>query len=345
MERDEFARCVLVRVLVCVVVPAVFLFGGCRSGTEPRLRIGAFFGSPTGMSFPEPNHLGNHNFAMGIGEKNGMVYTCKAGFIDIGHVREAADRTRYLVGLTYQNLMRGKTEFSFTVIEPSRYLVKLEYPQSWADLATEQKADIAKETSITLGQYFAHTSMIWHEILTWYGFSSLGIFPENISSFSCEDSYSDVLGTDLAVRALRENELPFDDAITELIYEQLEALDVQPAGVARRTAKQIQGKWFTGGLYFMVKIKKRNFDVGFDDGRVTPILVPGVCADTEPKLWPVPNIDSIGRDGFKMTLEIEPRTIQQGSIYHAIDLDRTAGHIQPRVHFPEIIKLIRHQKK
>jgi len=37
------------------------------------------FGAPGGMQFPDPAHLGNHHFAHRSREKNGMLYTCRAG--------------------------------------------------------------------------------------------------------------------------------------------------------------------------------------------------------------------------------------------------------------------------
>ncbi|MCK5175908.1 MAG: DUF4056 domain-containing protein, partial [Planctomycetes bacterium] len=209
-----------------VVLVALAMMGGCSFGPGPRQRVGEFFGSPVGMTFLEPEDLGRHRYSAGFGEKNGMVYTCRGGFIDIGHVREAADRTAYLAGVSYEKLMAKEEVFSFRVIEPSRYWVKISYPENWDGMSEGQRFAIADEVSICLGQYFAHTSLIWHEILTWYGFSSVGIFPENISSFSWEDSYSDLLGTHLAVEALAGNGGRFDEVMTRLIDERLDAIEV-----------------------------------------------------------------------------------------------------------------------
>ena len=340
MEQNKFRQPATKCTFLIMGLSLAFLLSGCLTFSKPRQRIGAFFGSPTGVEFANPQKLGNHQFSHGLEEKNGMVYTCKAGFIDIGHLREAADRTRYLADVTYRKLMLKRKKFSFRVIEPSRYWVKISYPQNWYKLPVEEKEKIAKETSICLGQYFAHTSLIWHEILTWFGFSSVGIFPENISAFSWEDSYSDLLGTQIAAEVLLENQQQFDDAMTKLIDEKLEALDVQPAGVARRAAKQIKGKWFTGGLYFLVDMKKRNFDVGLDDGFITPCLVPGICPDTEPQLCQAPSLEPFYQHGFKMELEIDTRTMEKSKIYKTIDLQKSGTRIRPQVHFPEILQKI-----
>ena len=55
-----------------------------------------------------------------------------------------------------------------------------------------------------MGPYMAYTMVTWHEILTWFGYKSVGIVPEYHSSFSWEDTYSNLLGTVLAARALRD---------------------------------------------------------------------------------------------------------------------------------------------
>lgn len=328
---------------LCCVSGALFstvvLLGGCQRPAEPRLRFGAFFGSPVGMRFTEPKNIGNHSYGFTLNETNGMVYTCEAGFIDIAHVREAADRTAYLRKIFYRNLMHGKKRFSFRVIEPSKYRVTITYPSYWENYTLKEKETIAKEVSIHFGQYLAHTSLIWHEILTWYGFASSGIFPDTISAFSWEDTYSDVLGIRLAAKALRDESRNYDEAMTDLITRALDELGVQPAHVARDAAKQIEGKWYSGGFYFFVDMKKRNLDVGLDDDRVTPWLVPGICLGAEPRLCPVPSVERLGDYGFSLKVEIEPRVLEKNKIYRAIGLDGSR-RIRPQVDFPNIMAVI-----
>ncbi len=315
------------------------ILSGCQSPKKPRLRVGAYFGAPTGMPFPEPDKIGSHRFVKSSREKNGMVYTCRAGFIDIGHVREAADRAAYVQSECYRNIMENQKHFSYQVIEPSHYHVTLTYPDDWSMWDNDDQKEIAREVSIQMGQSFAHTSLIWHEMLTWFGFSSMGIFPENISSFSWEDPYSDLLGTQLAAQAMRDNQKRFDDAMTELIGQTLETLEVQPAAVARRAAKRVGGEWFTGGFYFFVDMKKRNFDVGLDDGQVTPWLVPGICPDAEPLPCLKPNLEILTEHGFEVTLEIRPIETEKAKIYRILKLDGNQT-IQPAVHFPVLLEAI-----
>jgi hypothetical protein len=305
----------------------VILLSGCQIPGSPRLRFGAFFGSPFGMKFTEPANLGRHSYEFTLDETNGMVYTCRGGFIDIAHVREAADRTAYLQKLIYKNLIRGKKKFSFQVVEPSRYQVSLSYPI------------MAKDASIELGQYLAHTSLIWHEIITWYGFASSGIFPDTISAFSPEDPYSDILGTRLAVQALRDEQQKYDQAMTVLISEALQELGAQPAYVAQEAEQQIEGKWYSGGFYFFVHMKKRNLNVGLKQDLITPWLVPGICPDAEPLSLPVPSLELLCKDGFDYTVEIEPNILEKDKIYHSIGLAKNS-RLRPEADFPRIMEYI-----
>jgi len=318
----------------------IISLAGCQVGSRPRLRVSDYFGDPTGMRFPDPEKLGRHCLDDCGEEKVGMVYTCKGGFIDLGHVREAADRTEYASQIVYNTLIRSRTSCTYRIIEPARYHLTISYPDQWQNMSWQQKKDIARQVSISYGQYLAHTSLIWHETLTWYGFASSGVFSENISAFSWEDPYSDLLGTQLGGMALNTASESFEDAMTRLIYETLRQLDVQPAATARKAEHAIQGKWFEGGYYFFVKMKERNFDVGLDDGFVTPWLVPDICQNAVPQDCPAPDLSVLEKYGFKMRLQIEPLEFEKGKIYKAINLNHSE-YLRPSVHFPEIIEHIR----
>jgi len=64
-------------------------------------------------------------------------------------------------------------------------------------------------------------------MITWYGYKSTGFFSEYISAFSCEDIYSDIVGVNLAVKALKDETCSFDDAMTMLIDKELQELKCQ----------------------------------------------------------------------------------------------------------------------
>jgi hypothetical protein len=321
---------------------------GTESGYVPvknaKLRWGAFFGSPFGMKFSDPQHLGIHRSQGGAREVNGMLYTCKGGFIDVGHVREAADRTAYVKEVVYKNLIEKKTNFSFHVIEPSKYVITITYPENWDTYSQAEREAIANDLSIDIGQYLAHKSLIWHEIITWYGFTTVPPFSDQISSFSWEDPYSDVMGTYLGAAALRDMGQKYEKAVTQLLNDELKELDVQPAYVARQAEHAVHGQWYTGGFYFFVNMKLRNFNVGYDDGLLVPVRVPGICADCEPKVYTAPTLDSLWKHGFGMIVEIEPKIGQKNKIYNALNLEGDKM-IEPDIHFAKLIAQIKNDQQ
>ncbi|MCK4998063.1 MAG: DUF4056 domain-containing protein [Anaerohalosphaera sp.] len=340
-RRRSELRAIYARLAIVLLIPTFALFQGCNTANpKPRLR-GAYFGAPNGIAFPAPDKMGSHqrsgNF---LTEKNGMVYTCNAGFIDIGHLREAADRTAYISKVVFDDLMEQKQEVTLQMIEPSRFVLTIRYPDNWETLSPEDKKNIAEDLSINLGQYLAQTTTIWHEIITWFGYSTLGIFPEYISSFSWEDTYSDLLGTCLAVEALKDTDHTFDEAMTALIDQEFKRLNVQPSSVAKQAVKAVKGDWYTGLFYFDVRMKKRNFDVGLDDGLLTPWLVPGICDESQPTPCPAPNLDFLEDSGFEVDLEIQPRVFEARKIYSIIYENGKGKNVRPAQHFPVIMKFI-----
>jgi hypothetical protein len=323
-----------------LLLAMVFLLAGCQKHCKLHERIGYFFGSPYGIEFPEPIHLGTHRYNGGYGENNGMVYTCKGGFIDIAHLRESADRTANLAELTFHNLMMERTEFSFQIIEPAHYFVNIQYPPDWDGLGVDEKAARAEYIAVRLGQYLAQKTTVWHEIITWFGFASFGVFSEHVSAFSWEDPYSDLMGTQLAIRAMESSQHPYEEAMTLLLNKQLAILGAQPAKVSENAARMLENQWYATKVHFLIRMLKRNFDIGTDDGAITPWLVPGICPDAQPLPLPVPNLEFLKPLGFCVELEIEPKELEKNKILEALNLD---GHtrIRPEIHFPIIMEYIK----
>jgi hypothetical protein len=323
------------------MIAALLMLAGCPNPKQPRLRISSYFGSIGSMQFTDPAQMGSHSYNNSWEEKNGMLYTCRAGFIDVGHLREGADRTYYAYQLVQQAIMDDETSVTFSLIEPSEYHLTITYPSDWRQMSRGERQMSARRIALKLGPYIAHRSMIWHEMITWYGFSSVGLFSEYISAFSWEDPYSDALGIHLASRAIRKNR-PFDQAMTSLIAAALKELEVQSPLVTMQAFKKVEGQWFEGGLYFFVKMNKRNFDVGFENGWIVPWLVPQICPQAVPEPCPVPKLTQTDLEGFVFDLQLDPRIMEKGKIYADLELD---GHemIRPAEHFPILMDKIKDQ--
>lgn len=317
-----------------------------REGLDasPRIRVG-YLPSPTlGTVFIGPQDLGKHGYWPNFSEKNGLVYTCKAGHIDIGHTRKATDWTVFLAAKTFQNIKKNETEFSFRLYEPSKYFVRFTYPENWKDLPQKDKEQIAYDVSIGLGQYLAFVVTNWHEIITWFGFKSKGFEPESPSAFTWEEIFSNLIGTHIALIALQDTEHTYNEAVTLALEKELQKLNIQSSHTSRRAAESVRGPWFTGDFFYII-MKKRNLDIGLDDGFVTPSLVPSVseCEGAEPQPYPVPDLDFLSEYGFSVKFEIEPRIWEANTILNIANFGRNPKRkrVEPVIHLAPIMDYIR----
>jgi len=332
--------------LFIMALPTVTcMLAGCYlTAGSPKIRGGSYASASLMTNFQGPGDLGQHG---SFREGNGQVYTCRAGHIDLAHLRKSADYTRYFAKKIFTYLMEGKSNFTLRMRAPSLYLIQLDYPEKWENLSQQQKQQIAWNASIGLGAYISYTGMTWHEILTWFGFRSTLIAPETASTFTWEDNFSNLLGAHIAGKALNNiaehsfNKSLFNKSMTSALKEELSQLGIQPAGIAKRTSERMNGTWYsTAGIY--VTMKKMNLDIGFDDGYVTPWIVPDVaeCNGAKPKPYPIPTTDFLRQYGFSIELQIEPRIRGGEKILWMVGKTKT---VEPQVDFPIIVKRIRAQ--
>jgi hypothetical protein len=312
----------------------------------PRLRYGY---SPTlvfmGKQFIGPN-VGTHGYYYRRSEGNGVVYTCRGGHLDVSHLRISADWTAYLAARSYKHLMQGDPSFTFRMIaDRSPHHVQFTYPPDWSSLSPEQRDRTAREVALTLGPYLAYTMVTWHEIHTWYGYKSTGIVPEFHSSFSWEDTYSNLLGAVLAAQALRDTEHTYNQAMTILLDRELQALGVQPVAIARKASASVQGQWYSGSIGTFINMKKRGLDIGQDTGYVLPIRVPEVpgCEGAEPAAYPAPTLKALAHYGFSAVLEIEPHEWEKNKILRIAYPNGGGKRIVPDAHFTLIMNQIRQE--
>jgi hypothetical protein len=290
--------------------------------------------------------LGTHGYYFRLSEKNGIVYTCRGGHIDTVHVRIAADWTAYLAAESYRRLMRGDRGFSYGLLaDRSRHRVRITYPADWSSRPPAQREKIAREVALALGPYLAYSMVTWHEVLTWNGFRCVGVLPEFLSAFSWEDSFSNLLGTVVASKALQDGEHPYDEAMTIALERELRLLGVQPAAVARRASESVRGDWYTGSRGFFLAMRKRGLNVGWDTGVAVPILVPGItaCAHPEPARYPIPTLDVLSHYGFAAVVEIEPHEWEKNKILRIVYPDGKGRCIYPATDFTPILQSIRRQ--
>ncbi|MFV1978615.1 MAG: DUF4056 domain-containing protein, partial [Myxococcota bacterium] len=177
----------------------------CAFGTGLKVRVGAVpipgfrIGNIIG-----PDEVGPHTYDSGAltrssqsgtsgfrhREGNGLLYTCRGGFIDTAHVRDYVDWTTYLAAELARNLSSGTT-IEFPDEGGQRRIVS--QPVSQEAIDRHGLTRIAA----SMAQWISFQLSIWHEIATWFGWSWTKTFPETASAFSPEDLYSNILGVKL----------------------------------------------------------------------------------------------------------------------------------------------------
>lgn len=326
-EMNGWRKAFLITAAAAVVVSV----SGCRLGGGPRAR----WGFTPKEKYGDPQQLGTHSYGFGGSEGCGILYTLRGGSIDPDHIRGAADLTRYTYEKAYDAMMNKKSMFKAgPAFEMTTNKVQLDYPPTWDKITIAEKQKIAHEAALIIAPVISYNSTIWHEMLTWEGLHFALIEPEHESAFSWEDLYSNALGTQLAVNALRSGRLStgeYNQAMTRLINEQLKELQAVSKQRALEIRETVRGSWFTDD-----KLMKRNMDIGFDDGLITPCIIPGFT-DKPPVSISMPTFDGLDKYGIGVTYTISSFYLQNGT------LKRMAGvssAVQPLKDYPAIIKKI-----
>lgn len=259
----------------------------CAFGADLRTQVGVVpiplfaIGNVVG-----PADIGPHKYDGGLfalhpgqdpsagqdrGERNGLVYTCRGGFIDIAHVRDYADWTVFLAAQAFRARRDGGT-LQLSDKGGTRRIVFHRLPEARLDAVG------ARDLAIATAQWLAVQMAVWHETATWFGWSSFRTFPETASAFSPEDVYSDVIGARIAGGILAA-----DGADTDTLYEAnmnvwlrrvLERLGAQPASVGRPVMFAVDGQWWDSRRRLPDKrlTLRRNLDIG-------PSLRPWLATD------------------------------------------------------------------
>ena len=316
-------------------------FNGINS--RPRNRLGCYPTATATSFFPDPDNLGFHSYSGSFGEKNGILYTCRGGHIDLTHIRIASDWTAYLAARTFVTLMSNEDGFSYRFnTEPSLYTIDITYPESWKH--TANKEELAYDLSIKVGKYLAFLTSSWHEILTWYGYKVIAMYPEYPSAFSWEDSYSNLVGVRIGGQALRNKETPYNQAVEAAINTELKNLGLLSGDAAKRISETVKNTWYSGNFCF-VDMRKRNFDIGVENGYVTPTLVPNVeqCPGAKPQPYPAPTLDFLLKHGIQLKVKITPREWEKGKILSIVYPDKNTrkNFIEPAKHLPIIMTQIK----
>jgi len=174
-------------------------------------------------------------------EVNGLIYTCRGGWIDTGHVRQNADQVLYIALTIAPHLATGAHvewvgDGATTTIDVDPIPANI--------LRREGALGVA----LVIAGWATYRTSIWHEVTTWYDFETIAGFSEKPSAFSPEDLYSNVLGIRLAMGAIDAHDFGsteiYQETIAAYINGALDRLEAQPTAISRAIMAGLDQSWW-----------------------------------------------------------------------------------------------------
>jgi len=214
--------------------------------------------------------IGPHQYLGNKEEMNGNIYTQRGGFIDLGHVRDCADWTAFLSCYILKEQKEGHPIQLDLGREGGMKKLSIELPEKFS-----------KNQVYELAGKIAYDLSLWHEIATWFGVSYVPFVPERYSSFSPEDLYSNLLGIQLGIQALK-SDLEYEAAMTLLIEKTLTDLQsVETLEATYAAMDKVESIWWTRKKRLPSKkiLIKRYFD---SEASLLPWLIPNVEGEYMP---------------------------------------------------------------
>jgi len=235
-------------------------------------------------------------------EGNGLAYSCGAGFIDVAHVRDYADTALYMITSLARNLETG---------------AQIPLPDEGAAVSISLRPVDARQIvqhgrlsiAIPLGQWLAFESSVWHEIATWFGWSTFTLFPEKVSAFSPDDLYSNLLGARVAAAVVSQHgardEFAYNRNMDKWLERTLAYIATVPVAAAEEAMRAVDGIWWDSDKRIpdVSLVLRRSFEAG---EVVHPWLVPPskfgpllhAACGSDPRPLPIANPATMGGIDF-----------------------------------------------
>jgi hypothetical protein len=279
-------------------------------------------------------------------ENNGLIYTCRGGFVDTAHVRDYVDWSMFVATEVGRSLLAETATEIVLPDEGGRRRILI------ADVDRDVVRSIGpRRLTIWLAEWITWKMSIWHEIATWYGFASVPGFSEQASAFSPEDLYSNAIGVRilpaLSYHRAERSEYDFNTSVDQWLPRILEFLDPIPRDTAVEAIMAVDKLWWDSDARVPDKalVLRRNMDF---EGQVVPWLVPAsrmpdslreICGD-DPQPQPVSALNDYAgvRFGDWITLEIVVDDDIAAQVPFA-----TLGRRVTQKDFPAIVSVIREQ--
>lgn len=290
----------------------------------------------------DPDDLGRHRynslFRPFDGEvERGIIYTRHGGFVDVAHIRDASDWTQFYAMRARDAMRRGEREVDAEGPDATRVHLTFTYPNDWNLRTEDDRERTIGEIAIRAGQEAGYGVSVMHEVLTWHGYSHVFFISEKPSAFTYDDTVSHLIGLRVAERAWLSDAPTYDQAVEAAIYAELDELGAYRPELTRQAVEIVRGDWWERGHVLV-----RHFDVGYDDRRVTPMVVPVFSSSGgEPDLH-LPGLIDLVEDDVVVKVELEP-TVRLYRDELAKQLPGSPTRLTPAVHLPMLIDRIREE--
>jgi hypothetical protein len=338
----------------------------CAFGSELRASIAGLVPIP-GYRIPNllgPEDVGPHRYDSGAftatsdgranpgfdAERNGLVYTCRGGFIDTAHVRDYVDWAIYFAAQIGRRAAEGG-EIALPDEGGKRRVVVRALPAEMIERFG------FRESVTALAQWVSFQASIWHEIATWFGWASVTGFSERASAFSPEDIYSNMLGSKLMLaivaRRAASSEPLYNRAVDGWFARALELLGAVPADLGNEVTRALDGLWWdaTRRVPDPGLVQRRYFEIGHP---VRPWLAPAsalpdavkralyaACGGTpDPVVFAnSPRVRGVDlAEWVSLEIEVDDALAQQEPF-------ATRGRRLTQRDFPEIVAVVREQAR
>jgi hypothetical protein len=330
---QALARSLLVATLLCAPLMAVQAraqaLGHTQIGSLPRPGLFTFFRlADTSKLRPSPDE--------GIRDdrpfpKRGIIYTKRAGFVDLAHVYNTVLRANDASNAVAAALRQDQDSIRLPRFESSEVSILFSSSPVEATIAGAASEQSIQAVSRMTGECIANELGVWHEITTWFGYKTTRIWSEKPSAFTYEDTVSHLVGIQVfeAIPG-KPDRAKFASALRRV----LDSLGLVDRKSAAEAVHSVKGLWWGPLLY-----TRRMLDIGEKDGTVHPWVVPGAQPDLHDDRGPL----SFTVPCAKMANGYAIHIVPSASILRHIrkSAPKTPAVIDPRREFPILVDVIR----
>ena len=279
-------------------------FGCSINANGPRMRMGSlpFPGMFSLYAEADPDDLGVHCSGPQIFHlhrpwecERGTLYTRRAGFVDLSHVRDTIDWVYVLHGHVEEALgALGGSEgdpagFALHYCQ-ARFEVWFDVPPWWGSLDERERGELRQELAIRAAQRLSIVLATWHECATWLGHQTVPGIPETWSAFTWDDCTAHVIGAIVGGRALRDHTTSWDRAVTRELDEELRQLEAVSKRELKHAMRLVRDRWWKKNDPI-----RRDLDSGLGTGVKAGWLVPELGANAV--ALELPDLNNVcGRD-------------------------------------------------